>query len=123
MKIRSLTLRLWITLTSVFTFLVGLAMLAHAPKPVPPTSRPSPYQSVIVAPLPTLVPLKPLDLSGYFTNGGMKVRQFNVQDRPTPIPPPPPVFVQPQLTTIQQQQGNQGNQSVGTALLLSTGGS
>ncbi|MFN2121290.1 MAG: hypothetical protein ACK2T0_12960 [Anaerolineales bacterium] len=129
MKIRSLTLRLWITLTSVFSFLVGLAMLAHAPKPVPPSSRPSQNQSVVVAPLQTLVPLAPLDLSGYFANGGIQVQQFNVQDRPTPVPPPAPVFVQPQFTTVQQQpskpqkQGKQGNQSGGGAPSVSTGGS
>ena len=129
MKFRSLTLRLWLTLTSIFSFLIGLAMLAHAPKPVPPSSRPNQYQSVVVAPLQTLVPLAPLELSGYFANGGVQVQQFNVQDQPTPVPPPPPVFVQPQFTTVQQQpsksqkQGKQGNQSGGGAPSVSTGGS
>jgi hypothetical protein len=127
MKIRSLALRLWITLTSVFSFLVGLAMLAHAPKPVAASSGTSQYQSVVVAPMQTLVPLAPLDLSGYFANGGIQVQQFSVQDRPTPVPPP--VFVQPQFTTVQQQpskaqkQGNQGGQSGGGAPSVSTGGS
>jgi uncharacterized membrane protein YgcG len=130
MKIRTVALRLWITLTSIFTFLVGLAMLAHAPKPVAASSGPSQYQSVVVAPLQTLVPLAPLDLSGYFANGGIQVQQFSVQDRPTPVPPPPPVFVQPQFTTVQQQpsksqkQGKQANQSGGGGGgSVSTGGS
>jgi hypothetical protein len=129
MKIRSLALRLWITLTSIFSFLVGLAMLAHAPKPVLPSSRPSQYEAVVVAPLQTPVPLAPLDLSSYFANGGIQVQQFNVQDRPTPVPPPPPVFVQPQFNAVQQQpsraqkQGKQGNQSGGGAPSVSTGGS
>jgi uncharacterized membrane protein YgcG len=130
MKIRSLTLRVWITLTSIFSFMVGLAMLAHAPKPVPPSSRPSQYQSVVVGPLQTLVPLAPLDLSGYFANGGIQVQQFSVQDRPTPVPPPAPVFVQPQFTTVQQQsgkaqkQGKNADQSGGGGGgSVSTGGS
>jgi hypothetical protein len=129
MKIRTLAFRLWITLTSIFSFMVGLAMLAHAPKPVPPSSRPSQNQTVVVAPLATLMPLAPLDLSGYFQNGGIQVQQFSVQDRPTPVPPPPPVFVQPQFTSVQQQpakaqkQGKGGNQSGGGAPPVSTGGS
>jgi hypothetical protein len=126
-KIRSLALRLWISLTSIFSFLVGLAMLAHAPKPVPPGSRPSQYQPVVVAPLPTPLPLVPLDLSSYFAYGGIQVQQFNVQDQPTPMPPP--VFVQPQFNTVQQQpssvqkQGKRASQSGGSAPSVSTGGS
>jgi hypothetical protein len=57
MKILKLGLRFWITLTSIFSFLVGWILLAHAPKP---TSNSNTSASPVVAPLPTLEPLQPL---------------------------------------------------------------
>jgi hypothetical protein len=58
MKILKLGLRFWITLTSMFSFLVGWALLANAPKPNQLGSLLSRTNSG--APLPTLEPLRPL---------------------------------------------------------------
>jgi hypothetical protein len=61
-------MRFWILITSVASFLVGWAMLAHAPKPVQPSSVPA---------APTLAPLQPLqfgnqnnddDFNNFFQN-------------------------------------------------------
>ena len=60
MQIMKMALRFWIALTSVFTFLLGWAMLAHAPKPVQAKSLPASPSAVFLAPLPTLAPLPPL---------------------------------------------------------------
>lgn len=73
MKLLKFGLRFWITLTSVFSFLAGWAMLAHAPKP----AQASPAQtSSSVAPLPTLAPLQPLNFSS--NGGGVQPQQFSV---------------------------------------------
>ena len=53
MKLFRFALNIWITLVSILSFLFGWVILAHAPKPVQPTTQ----QSVSVAPLPTLTPL------------------------------------------------------------------
>ncbi len=63
MKLLKFGLRFWIALTSVFSFMVGWAMIAHSPKPVQPISASS---SVLA--LPTLTPLQPLDFNSN-TNG------------------------------------------------------
>jgi len=47
-------LRIWITLTSLVTFIAGWIMLAHSPKPVQAA------QSTGNSTLPTLEPLPPL---------------------------------------------------------------
>lgn len=56
-------LRLWITITSIATFLAGWILLAHAPKP----SQSGSGAASSVAPVPTLAPLPPLenDNSGF----------------------------------------------------------
>ena len=59
MKIFKFGLRLWITITSILTFLIGWIMLAHAPKPV----QASPANAGVADTLPTLEPLPPLDAS------------------------------------------------------------
>jgi hypothetical protein len=56
MKLLRLGLRFWITVTSIFSFLAGWILLAHATKPVASTNTTSP----VVAPLPTLQPLQSL---------------------------------------------------------------
>lgn len=134
MKIRRIALRLWIAGTSVFTFLVGLAMLAHAPKPVQASSGASPYQAVLVGPMQTLAPMAPLDFSGYFNDSGPQVSQFSVQEQPTAVPQPQIAIQQPQTvvqqppTTAQQQQssgkkkGNPGAQQGGGSGGSSGGG-
>lgn len=84
MKLLKFGMRFWITLTSVFSFLVGWAMLAHAPKPVQAAAA---LSSSSTAPLPTLAPLQPLNFS---SNGGIQQQQqFSV------VQPPAPSFFQP----------------------------
>jgi hypothetical protein len=78
MKLFKFGMRFWITLTSVFSFLVGWIMLAHSPKPVEASAA---QPSSSVSPLPTLAPLQPLNFSN---NGGIQQQQFSV------IPPAPP---------------------------------
>ena len=80
MKLLKFGMRFWITLTSVFSFLVGWAMLAHAPKPVQAAAA---QPSSSVAPLPTLAPLQPLNFS---SNGGIQQQQFSVVQPPAPAP-------------------------------------
>jgi hypothetical protein len=79
MKILKFGLRLWITIASIFSFIVGWVMLAHAPKPAQASSS----QGSIVSPLPTLEPLPPLSGSG---NGGSSVQnqQFFFESQPQP---------------------------------------
>ena len=56
MKLLKLGLRFWITVTSLFSFLAGWILLAHAPKP----NQSGSPASGAVSPLPTLEPLQPL---------------------------------------------------------------
>jgi len=55
MKLLKFGLRFWITVTSIFSFVAGWIMLAHAPKPNQADALVS-----SAAPLPTLEPLRPL---------------------------------------------------------------
>ena len=57
MRLLKLGLRFWITLTSLFSFLTGWILLAHAPKPVSAASS----SSMSPTSLPTLEPLRPLN--------------------------------------------------------------
>jgi len=66
MKPLKLALRIWITVTSLLSFLAGWALLSHAPKPVSifpsqTTSSSSASGPITVDPLPTLVPVPSLD--------------------------------------------------------------
>ena len=132
MLIRRWALRLWIAGGSAFTFLVGLAMLAHAPKPVQAGSDANQIRAVAVGPpLQTLVPMAPLDFSGYFSAAGAPPSQFTIQERPTAAPQPQISAPQAPITSPQQttpakkrgkaakQQDAGGGQESG----LSTGGS
>ena len=56
MKFLKLGIHFWITLTSIFSFLTGWVLLAHAPKP----DQSGSLGSGSAAPLPTLEPLNPL---------------------------------------------------------------
>ncbi len=56
MKIIKFGLRFWITLGSVFSFLVGWAIFGHSLKPIQPVNT-------AVASLPTLEPLPPMGFS------------------------------------------------------------
>jgi hypothetical protein len=65
MKPLKLALRIWITVTSVLSFLVGWALLSHAPKPASifssQTTTTSASDPLTVDPLPTLAPIPSLD--------------------------------------------------------------
>lgn len=85
MKLLKLGIRFWITLTSIFSFLAGWILLAHAQKPDQANSP----EAIITAPLPTLEPLSPLpdidsDEDSFrnqpFFNSGPS---FNSQPRPS----------------------------------------
>ena len=81
MKLLKLGLRIWITLTSVSSFLAGWVLLAHSPKPAQPKSAPS----VVVTPLPTLAPLNLGGSTGSsFQNTPLVVQQPSVF-APAPI--------------------------------------
>ncbi len=54
MKIYKISLRILIATSSVAGFLGGWALLAHAPKPMPPSQQPA---LVELVPLPTLAPI------------------------------------------------------------------
>jgi hypothetical protein len=85
MKFIKSGLRLWITLTSLFSFFVGWVMLAHAPKP---NQANSPGQSqTIPTPLPTLAPLQPL-----FQDDGGSGQNNNFQLQSQPFFSNQPVF-------------------------------
>ena len=80
MRIVRFLLRLYIAVTSVFSFLVGWILFAHSPKPV--SAAPA-AAAAEVTPMPTLAPLPPLDLSGSSLgdNSG-SLPQFSVQSPP-----------------------------------------
>jgi hypothetical protein len=70
MKPLKLALRIWITITSVLSFLAGWALLSHAPKPASifslfsspqTTTSSSASDPITVQPLPTLAPVPSLD--------------------------------------------------------------
>ena len=67
MKPLKLALRIWITITSLLSFLAGWALLSHAPKPASifssqtTTSSSSAPDPINVVPLPTLAPIPSLD--------------------------------------------------------------
>ncbi len=82
MKILKLGLRLWITLASMSSFVVGWVMLAHAPKPNQNNSISDSGRSA--AAIPTLAPLPPLDSGSTVTTQNQPL--FN----------DPSVFNQPQ---------------------------
>jgi hypothetical protein len=61
-KLLKVGLRLWIGAASVVSFLAGWIILAHSPKPVVASSS-ARSGAAVAAPLPTLVPLPPLDFA------------------------------------------------------------
>ena len=65
MKPLKLAFRIWFTITSVLSFLIGWALLSHAPKPASIFSSQTNLTSVSVPPavdtLPTLAPIPSLD--------------------------------------------------------------
>jgi hypothetical protein len=92
MKIMKMALRFWIALTSVVSFLVGWAMLAHAPKPVQARSLPASASAVLLVPLPTLAPLPPLGVSGNPGGSAFQVPQVSIQQASPPMFMQAPVF-------------------------------
>ena len=89
MRLVRTTLRLWITLSASFSFVVGWFLLAHAPKPIQPKAFPS----ARVGPLPTLAPLAPLDLSGASGSGNAQTFGSNVPQQSQRFVAPPPMFM------------------------------
>lgn len=79
MKIYKFGLRLWITVTSILTFILGWILLAHAPKPVQASSAST--GSDTVAPIPTLQPLPPLNSSNTFNGDDGSNFQFQQQSQ------------------------------------------
>jgi hypothetical protein len=76
MKFIKLSMRFWITLTSLMSFLIGWAMLAHSPKPIQP----------VIVPLVNSVQLpalQPLDFSNNGNNNGSGARNFQVNIQPS----------------------------------------
>jgi hypothetical protein len=83
MKFFKFGIRLWITITSLFSFLGGWILLAHAPKPNPSSSS---QPQTIVTPLPTLEPLPSLfqdDDSSFQSNTFQNQPFFNNQPQNT----------------------------------------
>ncbi len=82
MKLLKFGLNVWITITSVVSFLTGWILLAHAQKPVQQNNT-SPLVSA--APLPTLEPLAPLSDFNSGSNSTVQQPQsspfFNFQPR------------------------------------------
>lgn len=83
MKLLKFGLRFWVTLGSVFSFLVGWAMLGHAPKPAQPQQAQSTVTTI--DPAPTLAPLPPLNFSGNNTTNNTNPfsQLFSVQPQPS----------------------------------------
>lgn len=90
MRLTKIALRVWIGMTSMFSFVAGWIMLAQSPKPVQPRSISAP-SSAMVAPLPTLAPLPPLDLAGGGAISGSQ-RQLSIQQRPSIVVQSAPIF-------------------------------
>ena len=82
MKPLKLALRIWITIAGVLSFLLGWALLAHAPKPASifssQTTSSSASDPAAVDPLPTLAPIPSLD--NLINNSGTTV---NLQQLPS----------------------------------------
>jgi hypothetical protein len=83
MRLLQIGMRIWIAVTSVFSFMAGWIMLAHSPKPVQSASTSSAAPSGMSAPVPTLAPLPPLDLSGTQNQAALPAPQFSVQQQPS----------------------------------------
>jgi len=81
-------LRFWITLSAGFSFVVGWALLAHAPKPIQPTST----ISTRIETLPTLAPLPPLDLAGTSHSAGLQLHASAPQQQSRGFLSSPPIF-------------------------------
>jgi hypothetical protein len=77
-KLFKFGLNLWIMLTSVFSFLAGWIMIAHAPKPVQKVVS----SSIVVTPYPTLAPLPDLG-AGNDLNSGNSFPSTNFSLQPT----------------------------------------
>ncbi len=92
MRIMKLALRFWIALTSIVSFLIGWAMLAHSPKPVQAKVL-APVPSSAATPFPTLAPLPSFDLSGGSQGGIIQLPPVTIQQPPVQQPPAP-VFSQ-----------------------------
>jgi hypothetical protein len=76
MKLLKFGLRFWITVTSIFSFVAGWIMLAHAPKPNQANALVS-----SVTPLQTLEPLRPLSELESDDNPFQSQSFFNFQPR------------------------------------------
>jgi hypothetical protein len=90
MKLFKFALSIWITVASLFSFLLGWVALAHAPKPVQASQTGS--KPAMSAPaLPTLTPLQSLQ-SG--DNSGNSFPGFQVQQQPSQnfYSAPAPIF-------------------------------
>ena len=76
MKLVKIGLRVWITIASVFSFVVGWIMLVHAPKPY------QSFQQDANTALPTLEPLPPLSQFVFGDDNNFQNQpMFNTQPR------------------------------------------
>lgn len=87
-----IALRFWIALTSVLSFFVGWAMLAHSPKPVQAKTLSTSSSTVVVKPLPTLAPLPSFDPSGNPSGNSFQMPQLNIQQPPAQVFSQAPIF-------------------------------
>ncbi len=74
MKLLKLGIRFWITTSSIFSFLIGWILLAHAPKPDQTGALGN--RSNAPGTLPTLQPLTPLDQFPAGDDGVQNQRPF-----------------------------------------------
>ena len=79
MKLFKFGLRIWITVTSIFAFLVSWVMFSHSPKPVSWSAG-----NAAVSALPALDPLPPIQ---GVSDGGGPGNIFSVQQNPTVFQP------------------------------------
>lgn len=75
MKFIKVSLRFWITLTSLMSFMIGWAMLAHSPKPLQDGA-------VHAAQLPAL---QPLDFGNNTNNNGSGFQIFQANSQPRSV--------------------------------------
>jgi hypothetical protein len=123
MKPIKITLRIWIALTSMVSFLTGWALLSHAPKPVSLFATAQPAQpaqpfsggitgfGAVVAQLPDLPPVPSLD--SILSNPNAAANTQALPSLPQ-INPNVKVLTLPSSPVITNTSGNQGAPAITT---------